>query len=131
MSSRVLLSDAEAEAIKGGRFIRVELGRWVRLPLGLKAKSALVGRAGGKIVAYANVCMHNPLPLDLNAEDEEKRGGVPSAPMAEDGVNLLCHSHGAIYRPRDGMCVSGPCAGMQLVPMPIDETAGTLILRIP
>ncbi len=131
MSGRVLLTDAETSAVGAGRMIRVELGQWVRLPMGLKTKSAFVGRAGGKLVAFANVCMHNPLPLDLNAEDEAMDAGVPSAPMAEDGVHLLCHSHGAIYRPRDGLCVSGPCAGMRLVPMAIEELAGTLILRLP
>jgi nitrite reductase/ring-hydroxylating ferredoxin subunit len=131
---RIALSAAEVAAMVLGRFVRVELGRWVRLPNGLKARSALVGRAGGRVVAYANVCMHHPLPLDLGDEPEllELRdGAVRRAPMTYDGRSLLCHAHGAVYRPADGVCTSGPCAGMSLAPIAVDETPDGVVLRVP
>ena len=35
--------------------------------------------------------------------------------MTDDRRHLLCHAHGAIYRPSDGLCVSGPCVGASLL----------------
>ncbi len=117
---RVPLNAGEIRDVRAGRFVRVELGRPVRLPDGLGASSALVGRVDGRLVAYANRCQHNPVPLDT-ADVVHLAIGVVAAPMADDGVHLMCHSHGALYRPRDGMCVLGPCYGQRLFPLPVDD----------
>jgi nitrite reductase/ring-hydroxylating ferredoxin subunit len=84
-------------------------------------KSAIVARRGGRIYAYANVCRHVPLTLDMG--DGEL--------LAADRTVLLCHHHGARYRIEDGKCLYGPCDGMQLVPLGVEELDGELQLVLP
>lgn len=107
--TRVVLSDAEREAIARGQFVRVG-GAW---------NGFLVGRVGEEWRAYANVCRHRALPLDLGA----------GSPMSDDGRYLLCHQHGALYRLGDGKCVSGPCAGESLTTVTVTvDDEGALVL---
>jgi nitrite reductase/ring-hydroxylating ferredoxin subunit len=101
---RIELSPEQTRAIQPGEFVRVALPGPVWLPDGNLATSVLVGRVGAALVAYANVCRHQPAPLDL--------GGASL--LAPDRMHLICHSHGALYRPFDGLCVAGPCAGQSL-----------------
>lgn len=84
-------------------------------------RSALVARKGGRIYAYANVCRHIPLTLDLGD------GEVGAA----DRQAFLCHHHGARYRIEDGKCLYGPCDGASLFPLPHVEEAGELVLLVP
>ena len=126
---RVPLSAAEAREVIAGHFIRVELEPSLRLPDGLRARSAFVGRAGGRTVAFANRCQHNPVPLDT-ADVLRFPSGVRAAPMADDGVHLLCHSHGALYRPTDGLCTLGPCYGQRLFPLEVAVTGSEIALVI-
>jgi nitrite reductase/ring-hydroxylating ferredoxin subunit len=108
--TRVVLTTGQRDEIARGRFVRVGAG-----PAG-----ALVGRVGGEWRAYANVCRHRAVPLDLGA----------SSPMSDDGRYLLCHQHGALYRREDGRCASGPCAGESLAALRVTEDGdGTLWLR--
>jgi nitrite reductase/ring-hydroxylating ferredoxin subunit len=118
MSLRVILTAEQRRDVSRGAFVRVELGEKVKVGE-VEARSAIVGRAGGAWRAYANVCRHHAVPLDFGMDTV----------MADDGRHLLCHQHGAIYRPIDGACVSGPCAGMALEPMKIDEDGDALVLR--
>ena len=140
---RVELTPAEARAVRAGLFVRVELGAAVLLPDGLRTRSAFVGRAGGRVVAWANRCQHNPVPLDtadvpdVDAlghdadEDGDYEGStVRGAPMADDGVHLMCHSHGALYRKTDGRCVLGPCYGAHLFPLDVEQTGERLALVV-
>ena len=120
---RVTLSEAEMRAIARGQFVRVELGGWVAIGEGQHAKSAFVGQDGHTVRAYYNICQHQPVELDMPLEPGQRAPRVRRAPMAEDGVHLLCHSHGALYRPADGRCVLGPCYGASLVPVAIEESA--------
>jgi nitrite reductase/ring-hydroxylating ferredoxin subunit len=107
--TRVVLSEAERQAVARGHFVRVA-GAW---------NGFLVGRVGDTWHAYTNVCRHRALPLDLGAR----------SPMSDDGRYLLCHQHGALYRLVDGKCVSGPCAGESLTPVMVTEDeAGALVL---
>jgi nitrite reductase/ring-hydroxylating ferredoxin subunit len=114
MSRRVLLSDDETSAVRAGRWVRVDLGPYVEIDCG-RTRSALVGLAREQVVAWANACLHQPLPLDVAHEPEWVSPGVRAAPMDDERVHLLCHSHGAIYRTADGYCVSGPCIEQSLV----------------
>jgi nitrite reductase/ring-hydroxylating ferredoxin subunit len=89
------------------------------LPDGTMARSALIGRTlEGVLVAYANVCRHLAIPLDYGD------GEV----MDDDKVHLVCHHHGAVFRPGDGECVVGPCYGDKLWPLSIREEAGQVSL---
>ncbi len=117
-----VLSEAERSGAKMGHFVRVELGRLVEMRDGSFAETALVGWVGGDLRAFANLCRHQAIALDARAADEGE--GV----MAEDGVHLLCHAHGAIYRPTDGACVTGPCIGARLFAFPVEETSDGVAL---
>lgn len=87
----------------------------------VRSTGALVARRNGVIYAYANVCRHIPLTLDLGD------GEVSTA----DGKHFLCHHHGARYRVEDGTCEFGPCDGDSLVPLGVEVIDGELYLVLP
>jgi len=64
----------------------------------------------GRFRAYKNECRHLPMKLD----DREPRDFWDSS-----RTHLVCNSHGARYRPSDGLCVAGPCEGSHLRSLPI------------
>ena len=118
------LSGEEQRVLETGRFLRVDFGRSIAVTGETCAESVLLGRRGGQLRAFANVCRHQAIPLDARAADEE------DDVMTEDGRHLLCHAHGAIYRPSDGMCISGPCAGLALFAVPVEEVAEGIALTL-
>ena len=82
-----------------------------QLPDGTRARSALVGRVNGELRAFANVCRHLAIPLDLGDGD------------VMDGDQLRCHHHGAVFEVTEGRCVVGPCLGMRLWPWSVEVDA--------
>jgi nitrite reductase/ring-hydroxylating ferredoxin subunit len=104
--------------VEEGQFLRVMLPVPAWMPNGALVTSVLVGRVGGAIRAYANVCRHHPLALDHDA----------SSAMADDRYHLVCHEHGAVYRPTDGLCIDGPCKGERLFAAGVEEHDGGLKL---
>jgi len=68
-----------------------------------------------KIYAYRNHCPHVGSPLDW----------VPNQFFSDDGQTLLCHTHGALFDPVTGDCISGPCP-RGLYPIPIQEVNGNI-----
>jgi nitrite reductase/ring-hydroxylating ferredoxin subunit len=130
MGERFPLSAEEVRAVRAGRWVRVDLGEYIEIACG-RTRSALVGMARGEVTAWANACLHQPLPLDVTHDPEWIEPGVRAAPMDDDRVHLLCHSHGARYRTSDGYCVSGPCDGQTLVRFRVTEEAGELALEPP
>jgi nitrite reductase/ring-hydroxylating ferredoxin subunit len=106
--TRVGLSEAQREAVARGEFVRVA-GAW---------EGFLVGRVEGVWRGYRNVCRHRALPLDLGA----------ASPMSDDRRYLMCHQHGALYRPGDGKCVVGPCAGESLTAVTVTEDGEELAI---
>lgn len=111
MSVRVVLSPRQQSSVARGRFVSIEID----------GRSVLVGRVDGGWRAYENVCRHRALRLDF--------GGV--SPMSDDGRFLLCHHHGALYRPTDGVCMTGPCDDRGLVALNITEDSGGLSIAEP
>jgi nitrite reductase/ring-hydroxylating ferredoxin subunit len=74
----------------------------------------------GEVRAYKNECRHLPMRLD----DREPRE------LWDPGKRyLVCSSHGARYRPSDGLCVSGPCEGSHLKSLPVQVTDGVVYLE--
>lgn len=65
---------------------------------------------GGTVRAYKNECRHLPMALD----DRD-----PGQLWDPDQRFLICGSHGAMYRPEDGLCTAGPCRGSHLRTLPI------------
>lgn len=73
-------------------------------------------RRGDVVVAYVNSCPHRGTPLDWQPNDF----------LDHEGRHIVCATHGALFRIEDGVCVSGPCPGEQLTPLPLENRAGTL-----
>jgi nitrite reductase/ring-hydroxylating ferredoxin subunit len=109
MSARITLTRAQRAEVARGRFVRVDLAG---------TASILVGRTDGAWRAYENTCRHRAVPLDLGMR----------SPMSDDGAYLLCHQHGALYRPDDGVCVLGPCAGDRLTAVDVTVEGEELVL---
>ncbi len=65
---------------------------------------------------YLNECRHLPIPIDLGSKRY----------LTNDKRHLLCGTHGALYRPDDGVCVSGPCLSLALTTLPLIEEDGVL-----
>jgi len=72
----------------------------------------------GGLRAYLNACPHRGTPLNLFEDDL----------WAEDGAHLVCRTHGALFRPADGLCMAGPCKGAGLVPLAVAVMDGMLVL---
>ncbi len=105
---------ARVPIVPGFRIVDECIGR-------VMVRSALVARRGGRVYAYANVCRHVPLTLDLGD------GEVAAA----DRQAFLCHHHGARYRIEDGKCLYGPCDGQSLFPLATEESDDQLVLLVP
>lgn len=68
-----------------------------------------VVRRGEILAGYVDRCPHAGLPLAL----------APGRYLTGEGDLILCATHGALFRPRDGACVAGPCAGRSLEAWPV------------
>lgn len=53
----------------------------------------------GEFRAWINRCPHAGSPLDWS----------PGQFFSEDGKQLVCHTHFALFDPLSGDCLSGPC----------------------
>lgn len=73
----------------------------------------------GNFYAYQNECMHLSVELDWNENDF----------LDDEGKYIVCATHGAIYNPEDGNCVSGPCQGKKLKKIAFKEQADKIILK--
>ena len=83
----------------------------------LGAFRAFVVRQGSKVRGFLDRCPHAGWPL------AESDGGR----MTREGDLLLCTGHGALFRPGDGMCIAGPCAGRALEPWPVRVQDGVVV----
>ena len=79
---------------------------------------AFVANFKGDIVAYENLCRHLPITLDYG--DGEF--------FSSDGSLFVCQTHGAMYHPKNGLCVEGPCSGASLHPLDIEVTGGEIYI---
>ena len=75
---------------------------------------AFAVRVNGKVQAYLNQCAHIPVELDW------KEGEF----FDISGSYLICATHGAWFRPDDGLCLGGPCAGKRLTKVAVEEHEG-------
>ncbi|WP_456413203.1 Rieske (2Fe-2S) protein [Thiolapillus sp.] len=66
--------------------------------------SLIVVRKGEAAFVYRNRCPHTGINLEWQ----------PDQFFHPDGAFLQCATHGALFRPEDGYCVRGPCAGDRL-----------------
>jgi nitrite reductase/ring-hydroxylating ferredoxin subunit len=68
---------------------------------------------------YVNACPHLGVPLDW----------LPGRFLSEDGTVLVCATHGAMFRPEDGLCLSGPCRGDSLTAVPCEVRDGAIYVQ--
>ena len=65
---------------------------------------ALLVNYKGTFFAYRNRCPHVGITLDW----------VDNQFFSVDGRYLMCANHGAVFEPKTGDCIWGPCAGLAL-----------------
>jgi nitrite reductase/ring-hydroxylating ferredoxin subunit len=106
-----------ADLVEGGRAIRFEVSDpGVDQTASSRPRGAFVVRWHGRPYAYVNQCKHRATELDWNEGD-----------FFDDSKQfLVCATHGALYRPSDGFCVAGPCAGACLDHVEVRERAGMI-----
>ena len=80
--------------------------------------TASVGADAGGLIAYVNDCPHARTPLDWR----------PGQFLNSDKTFLLCATHDAEFRIRDGYCVRGPCFGAHLIAVPIVVRDGAVYI---
>lgn len=71
-------------------------------------------KRNGVVRGYVDRCPHAGFPL-AQALDQY---------LTREGDLILCSWHGALFRPDDGQCVGGPCAGQALSPWPVEVRDG-------
>ena len=79
---------------------------------------AFVIRFEGKLQGYLNVCAHAGLRLE----------GGSGEFFSRDGQRLVCRSHGASFEPVTGLCRAGPCAGLSLISLALEEVNDNVYL---
>jgi nitrite reductase/ring-hydroxylating ferredoxin subunit len=76
--------------------------------------SAFAVRFDNQAVAFLNRCAHVPSEMDWQ----------PGEFWDQDKRFIICSVHGALYEPSDGLCLSGPCAGKNLISIALQERDG-------
>ena len=97
---------------EGGEGVRFAIER------GGRVLPAFVVRYGGAARAYVNACAHQGVELDW----------LPGVFFDDEGLHLVCATHGALFEPADGRCVAGPCRGAALVTLDVVERGGDVLL---
>ena len=104
---------AESDALAdGGAGVRFSLH-----PLGGDDTGFAI-RSGGTVCAYVNRCPHLGTELDWQ----------PGEFFDVAGLYLVCSTHGALFEPRTGFCVAGPCRGASLERLQVREEEGRVIV---
>lgn len=73
-------------------------------------------RNGARVTGWLNRCPHAGHPLDFPEHQI----------LTLDKSRLRCASHGAQFEMEGGTCVSGPCEGRRLVPVPVHVKDGMI-----
>jgi nitrite reductase/ring-hydroxylating ferredoxin subunit len=84
-------------------------------------REGFVIRWDGSLRAYRNECRHIPVTLDW----------VENRFLSRDRCYIQCATHGALYDPGDGACVSGPPSGLHLRSLPLEVRNGRILVTIP
>lgn len=87
---------------------------------GIKA-DGFIFRKDGELHSYRNLCPHYPLPLDY--DDAEF--------FDHEEQYIMCRNHWALFEPKTGHCVSGPCEGACLKKFEVSEENGKIRVDIP
>jgi len=72
--------------------------------------AGFIVRRGEELIGYIDRCPHAGTPLAM----------LPDRYLTREGDLILCSTHGALFRPEDGLCLAGPCVGRSLWPWAIE-----------
>jgi nitrite reductase/ring-hydroxylating ferredoxin subunit len=72
------------------------------------------------VMIYHNACPHLGVPLDW----------LPGRFMNAEGTRIVCATHGAEFRPEDGLCLRGPCKGDRLTAVPCEVRDGVVRVAV-
>jgi nitrite reductase/ring-hydroxylating ferredoxin subunit len=75
-------------------------------------------RKAGQVHVYVNSCPHIGVPLEP----------LPDRFLDRQKQLIVCAAHGARFRIEDGHCISGPCVGQTLEPVPHRVVDGMLVV---
>ncbi|QSP95959.1 Rieske (2Fe-2S) protein [Marinobacter salinisoli] len=75
----------------------------------------------GNPAAYVNQCPH--LGVELN--------WMPGRFMDTDNLFIQCSTHGALFKPGTGECITGPCQGEYLTALDVRVEEGQVQIRFP
>lgn len=81
-----------------------------------RAPDAFLVRRGDRVFGYVDNCPHRDLPLHF----------VTGRYLSPDGAAILCVNHGARFDVESGVCLSGPCVGLSLTPLPLEASGGVV-----
>lgn len=103
------LSDLEATPAAGTLLARIDDlpdhgGRELIFTEGQFRTSIFIQKTGDTVAVFLNFCPHAGTPLNLF---DDKFTDLK-------GKHLLCRTHGALFDPKSGKCVRGPCKGKYL-----------------
>lgn len=82
---------------------------------------AFVVNHDGTLHAYVNRCCHVPMTMDW----------IDNQFFTEDARYVQCATHGALYEPDSGECVSGPPIGQCLTRVPLTIRDGVVQAQCP
>lgn len=91
-------------------------------PLNEGRDTMFIVRRGNEVFGYRNACPHVDFGR-MGWKKDEYLNGARSM--------IMCAAHGALFRVEDGICVSGPCLGAALTPVPLDVREGQVWLGKP
>ena len=94
----------------GARGFTMGQGEW---PL-----KGFVVRQGESVYGYVNHCPHAGFPLNWQ----------PDQFLVPGGTTIRCVMHGALFEMETGSCISGPCPGLGLQPLPVHVRHGYVLL---
>lgn len=97
--------------------LRAHPSRKFRLRRAEAEIECFVALSEGEPRAWRNRCPHAGTPLDW----------TPNEFFEPDSGHLMCRTHGALFEADNGECVSGPCRGRGLEPIPIEVGADGMI----
>jgi nitrite reductase/ring-hydroxylating ferredoxin subunit len=80
-----------------------------------------VVRKGSEVWGYFNSCPHTGSPLNW----------TPGNFLDPSRTLIQCATHGAQFNLDDGACVSGPCPGSRLTPVPVVVNDGNILIAEP
>ncbi|MBZ2170406.1 MULTISPECIES: Rieske (2Fe-2S) protein [Marinobacter] len=106
--------------LQPGQFLEFRIQQPIRDP-GDMPLTGFAFLEGDEPLAYLNQCPH--LGVELN--------WMPGRFMDSGNLFIQCATHGALFKPGTGECITGPCMGEYLIPLDVRIESGEIQIRAP